>query len=357
MQTVSMTTLRATLLHRQWLDVRRSATVTAASRHLVGLNAQDAHIPYLALWARVAPLSIHAVTAAIEDGVLVRSTLLRATQHLMPPADAALVRALLAPVLARVQRNAFGSSTVGVDLDELVVRARDLLRERGVLTRPELGRMLQQRWPQSTAGALGSSVQHLMPVTHPAPSGTWGVRGPTPFALADWPDPPPEPDRAPALVRRYLAAFGPATAADIRAWSGMTGVRAVVAGMDDLIRMQGPEGQALLDLPGAPLVEGGSALPVRFLPDFDAVLLAHHDRRRVMSDRVRALVCEGAAVAATVLVDGEVSATWSIEDGPRRATLTLRALRDRLPRGAVEAEGERLLGFARSDVRHAIVWT
>jgi Winged helix DNA-binding domain len=73
---------RATLARQLLLD-RADLPVVAAVKRLFGLNAQDPNLPYLALWNRLRPFAIRDLTAAIEDGSLVRSTLMRATQHVV----------------------------------------------------------------------------------------------------------------------------------------------------------------------------------------------------------------------------------------------------------------------------------
>lgn len=347
---------RATL-DRQMLLRREDVPVVAAVERLFGLNAQDPNLPYLALWSRLRRFAVPELTTAIEDRSVVRSTAMRATQHLLSVPDFRLVRPALAPLLRRVQRNAFGRRTAGVDLDALVADARALLAGGRVVTRPDLGRSLALGRPGADPTALGWTVQYLEPVVHPAPSGTWNTRGPTPFALADWTGVRPEAtaEQLGELVRRYLAAFGPATAADARAWSGVGGLREVFDRLRPELRVHRDEGgRELFDLPDAPVPEADTPAPVRFLPEFDAALLGHADRTRIMTDDVRSRVCVGAAVAATVLVDGTVAATWSSGVGAgagAAATLTVQPLRRLSPaeRAEVEAEGERLVAFAHPD--------
>ncbi|GAB2625409.1 winged helix DNA-binding domain-containing protein [Streptomyces capparidis] len=349
--------LNRALLRRQLLTRRADLPVAAAVERVLGLNAQDPNLPYLALWTRLARFAIADLTAAVTDGTVVRSTLLRATQHMVTAPDFRLVRPAVAPLLRRVQRNAFGGRTAGVDLAVLVAQARELLAGGRVLTRPELGRLLAGRWPGADPAALGWTVQYLLPVTHPAPSGTWNVRGATPFRLADRPGAGREATEADLaeLVRRYLAAFGPATVADARAWSGVGGLREVFERLrPGLAVLRDERGRELFDLPGAPLPDGDLPVPVRFLPEFDACLLAYADRTRVMTDEVRRRVCDGAAVAATVLVDGTVAATWTVSRSGGRAVLAVEPLRP-LPardRADVEAEGHRLLAFTDPGAAH-----
>lgn len=344
-------------LARQLLLRRADLPVVPAVERLLGLNAQDPHLPYVALASRLERFAIGELTAAIEDRSLVRSTLMRATQHLLSVPDFRLVRPALAPLLRRVQRNAFGRRTAGIDLDELVAEARELLADGAVLTRPELGRRLALRRPGADAGALGWTVQYLVPLIHPAPSGTWNTRGATPFALADWTGvgTATTVEDLCRLVRRYLAAFGPASAADARAWSGIAGLREVFARLRPELAVYADEsGRELYDLPDARRPSLDEPAPVRLLPEFDAVLLAYADRTRVMTDEIRRRVCVGAGVAATVLVDGTVAAIWSTRRAGEAAVLTIRPLRPLSPeqRHAVEAEADRLLAFTDPTAGH-----
>lgn len=347
-EVLSSRALNRATLERQLLLRRSDLTVEAAVERTVGLNAQSPNAPYLWLWSRLTDFELGDLTAAIEERRLVRSTMLRATQHLVAAGDFTWLRAVLQPLLERVQRNVFGKRVDGVDLAELVAAAREHLAGR-MLTRPELGRLLGERWPGPERGALAWSVQYLEPVLHPAPSGTWNKLGSTPFVLAsDWLGPldtSPDPAR---LVRRYLAAYGPATVGDIRAWSGVSGLREVVDGLRTELRVfQDSAGRELFDLPDAPRPDPDVPAPVRFLAEFDNLLLAYADRTRVMTDEVRRRVCEGDAVWPTVLVDGAVRALWDIT---RDGTLTVRPF-DRLSkaeRDAITEEGTRLAAFAAS---------
>jgi hypothetical protein len=155
------------------------------------------------------------------------------------------------------------------------------------------------------------------------------------------------------MVRRYLAAFGPATVADARAWSGVSGLREVFEQLRPELRVYADEsGRELFDVPDAPTPAADLPAPVRFLPEFDAQLLAYADRTRMMTDQVRRQVCDGAAVAATVLVDGTVAATWTkSRTDDAAAALTVQPLRplSSSDRSAVEAEADRMLAFTNPD--------
>jgi Winged helix DNA-binding domain len=344
--------LNLATLARQWLLGRVEVPVVAAVERLAGLNAQDPEPPYRSLWARLAGFERDALTRAMEDRRVVRGTLLRGTQHLAAADDYLAWRPLLQPVLDRGLRT-FARATAGVDPAELAVTARRLLAERP-LTRPELGRLLAERWPGREPGPLAWSAQLLLPLVHPPPSGTWGVRGPTPFVLAEsWLGRPPAAPPSPRdLILRHLAAFGPASVADIQAWCGLTRLRDPVERLGPELRgFRDEHGRVLHDLPDAPRPGPDTPAPPRFLPAFDNLLLAHADRTRVMTDEHRRRVCVGAVVEPTLLLDGRVAAIWRLRRDPTRTTLELTPLGPlpRAARAAVTDEGERLLAFAAPD--------
>jgi hypothetical protein len=111
-------------------------------------------------------------------------------------------------------------------------------------------------------------------------------------------------------------------------------------------------GRELFDLPRAPRPDPDMPVPVRFLPEFDNILLSHADRTRIASDADRKrLFGGGGMLAATILVDGFVHGTWRIERSRRAATLAIAPFRRLAKRdaAALQEEGLRLLAFAVAD--------
>jgi hypothetical protein len=342
---------RATL-DRQLLLRRSDLSTMDAIERLVGLQAQNVNAPYLGLRTRLENFSLDDLADRQRDRQVVRGSTLRGTQHLVRAADYPWLRVLIAPALARSRQAAWGRVTAGLDLAELTKVGRDLLVD-GPLTRPALRDRLARRWPEHEAEALAWSVQALVPVLHPPPSGLWRRGGATPFVLAeDWLGVPidVEPDPG-TLVRRYLAAFGPASVADLQAWSGVTRLAEVVPALD-LAVLSDEDGRTLYDLPGMTYPDPDTPAPVRLLPEFDNLMVAYTDRTRVLTDEYRKRVCVGAMVAATVLVDGTVRGTWKLRwdrvRGTETATLSIDLFErlSRADRDAVAAEAHRLLDFA-----------
>ena len=166
--------------------------------------------------------------------------------------------------------------------------------------------------------------------------------------------PPHLEDAAPEpLVLRYLAAFGPATAADVQTWSGLPALRPVLEGLRPKLRaFKDERGRELFDLPDAPRPDGDIPSPPRFLPEFDNLVLGHDDRTRVLDDAYRGLVVtKNLRVRATFLWDGFVRGTWEVDRKKDVAKLRLLPF-EALPKRALKelaAEGEALLRFVEED--------
>jgi hypothetical protein len=283
-------------------------------------------------------------------------SLMRCTLHLVSARDAHRMRPPLQPVHVRgfTAGSPFGRRLGDVDVEAVVAAGRALLDDEPRMP-AALGRALQERWPDVDADVLGYAVRYLAPVIQLPPRGASHVRPGGQAVLgtmAAWLGGEPDGDAAPdALVRRYLAAYGPATVADIAAWSGLTGVREIVARLRGELRTFADDrGRELLDVAGAPLPDPETPAPVRLLPEFDTVLVAHADRRRVIPEARQAYV--GANLGRPfVLLDGFVAGWWRIErprDGLRLVVQPFERLGAR-ERAAVEAEGAALLDFAAAE--------
>ncbi len=180
----------------------------------------------------------------------------------------------------------------------------------------------------------------------------WAFPAAAGFTPADtWLDRPLWTDEAREdLVLRYLAAYGPAGAADAQAWSGLKGLKAVLDGLRPrLVTFRDERGRELFDLPDAPRPDAGTPAPARFLPEFDNLVLAHADRSRLLADEHRTLVVtKNLRVRATFLWDGSVAGTWEVARTAKAVTLRLTPF-EPLPAGSVDelvAEAEALLHFA-----------
>ena len=158
----------------------------------------------------------------------------------------------------------------------------------------------------------------MLPLVQIPPRGLWKRSGGVVYATAEsWlgAELSPTPDAA-GMVRRYLRAFGPATAADVTAWSGITGVRDVLGGMPDLVTYPREAGRAVHDLEGLELAAADLPAPVRLLGEYDNLWLAHADRNRVTSPGGRARwMGPNGGIGKTVFVDGHLEGLWRATDG------------------------------------------
>jgi hypothetical protein len=341
---------RATL-ERQLLLRRSRMPVEDAVEHLIAMQSQLPSPPYFGLWTRLEGFRHEALTELMTRRRVVRGCLLRGTLHVCTARDFLALRPVLQPVLERCQRGFFRRDTEGMDLGEFAGFTAKLLEDEP-MTGARLRGLLGERWPERQSSSLINSVQFLVPTVYVPPGGTWGTSGSMPITTAPaWLGQPLGTAADPApLVLRYLAAFGPATLKDIQAWSGLTRMKPVLDRLrPELFVDRDERGAELFDRPDAPRPDAGVPAPVRFLPDYDNLLVAHADRTRVISDEDRRRTnTSNGIVAATVLVDGEVGGTWRIARGSALEVRLFRPVPARL-RDEIAAEGTALLDFAAGD--------
>jgi hypothetical protein len=268
----------------------------------------------------------------MEDRHAVRIVLMRGTIHLVSVEDALLLRPVIQPVLDRelLANRAWARGLDGVDLDPVLALGRALVEERPrslAELRTELGRQVTVGEP----GSLAYAVRNLLPTLQITPRGLWGTSGEAKLTTVEaWvgrsisPDTDPEP-----VLRRYLRAFGPATVADMQAWSRLTGLRPVVDRMRPTLRTYRDErGRELFDLEDGVIADGDLPVGVRFLPDYDNALLSHDDRSRIIQPLPWPELGDN-VTAPVYLVDGNVAGIWKLEKATRKgepARLVVRPL-------------------------------
>ncbi|MFI5528751.1 winged helix DNA-binding domain-containing protein [Kitasatospora sp. NPDC051853] len=339
---------RATLA-RQLLLERTDLTVPRVLERLVGLQAQTAHTWYVGLWSRMAADPAAEASELLADGTAVRIAAMRGTIHLLTTEDARWLRPLVDPVIERGTLSAFRRKLAGLDLAEVTAAGRAAFGE-GPLTFAELGKLLAERWPGNDGPAMAQWVRAAVPLAQVPPRGLWGRSGPVAhLPLEQWTGHGPREAPVEDLVRRYLAAFGPATVKDVQAWSGLTRLAEVVQRLrPGLVVFRDEQGRELYDLPEAPRPDGDTPAPVRYLYEFENLLRGHADRSRVLTVDFADQGFTGVNdIPGAVLVDGTVAATWRIEAGQEGAVLTVRPFR-RLTAGEehdLEEEGAALARF------------
>ena len=343
---LSRRALNRATLERQLLLRRSDLTAEAAVEHLVGLQAQVPLNPYTGLWSRLERFRPEQLAELLLERRVVRTVVMRATIHLVTDDDCLVLRPLVQPILsAELRRHRDLSPQLqGVDLEPVLAFARRLLEE------PRTGRQLREALAERFGGldpaALAYACRCHLALVQVPPRGLWGRSAQISIVTAEaWLGRPlvDEPSLD-TVVLRYLAAFGPATSADVATWSRLTGIRDVLERLQPQLRtFRDEQGRELFDLPDAPLPDPDTPAPPRFLPEYDNVLLSHADRSRVLADEDRVVLSRAGGVGyGSVLVDGFARAVWRVEGNAlvvSHLPLAKRTL------AAVAAEGRRLLRF------------
>jgi len=337
--------LNRALLARQLLLERSKLPVSRAVERLAGLQTQYAPSAYIGLWSRLAGFGRPALTRALEQRRVVQATLMRTTIHIVSARDywpmVEAIRKDRREWWSRVQRH----QVEGLDMKKVASFLRNRLRD-GPLRQPELMKLLQEAgFPRIAWSGAGLWLD----MVRVPPSGTWEQRRADLYGLAeDWigPSTATEAGGRDHLVVRYLAGFGPASLKDLGSWAGLpaTTLRPVIDRLT-LRRFRDEDGDELLDLPRAPLPDGETPAPVRFLPTWDATLLAHARRTQILPEEYRPRVFDTKTPHSvpTFLIDGQVAGTWRYD----QSRLRVEPFR-RLPKAAraeLDDEADRLAAF------------
>ncbi|MGH3369186.1 MAG: winged helix DNA-binding domain-containing protein [Nocardioidaceae bacterium] len=341
--------LNRTLLRRQHLLERASTAAVELVEHLVGLQAQATEPPYIGLWSRRSGFEADELSALLESRRASRIVLMRGTLHLVSAADCLGLRPLLQDMLERQMRGTeFFGHCADIPRDELRRAARAALGPEPVGVKL-LGEALAERFPGHRAGHLANTARILLPLVQAPPRGVWRhTGGPAYVHAEDWHGVVARGYTPPEVIRRYVGAFGPATAADVTTWSGLAEVGPVLEAMgDELVRYTAEDGRTLFDVEGLPLADPDEPAPVRLLGTYDNLWLSHADRTRIAEPQKRQRwMGRNGGTANTVFVDGMLEGLWRRQDG--RVTLELFRDLTRAERGELDAEVAALEEFLAS---------
>lgn len=350
-QPLSIRSLNRATLDRQLLLRRSGLTVSQALERLVGLQAQTPHTWYVGLWTRLIDYAPDQTSQLLHEGGVVRMALMRSTIHLVTAQDCLWLRPLVEPAIERSTQGSFGREMADLDREALTGAARELLADKA-LTFSALGRALSSRWPDRDPAALAQAARAWMPLVQVPPRGVWGRSGQAAHVpVENWIGRGVHTDASLAdLVLRYLAAFGPATVRDVQQWSGLTRLAEIIDRLRPQLAVFHDElGRELFDLPDVSRPHPDTPAPVRFLYDFDNLLLSHADRSRVsnVDYTTQGFYTGSMEQPRSVLVDGFVTATWKLGATRATATLTIRPFRALTSAESTDltAEGGRLLSF------------
>jgi hypothetical protein len=300
---------RATLA-RQLLLERKRLSPTAVIERLVGMQAQWPRAPYVGIWTRTTSFRREALERELATAVVVKATVMRQTLHLVTRRDYALIRAALSETnfpdqSAAAKRVAPSVRTLAAAGPVTSTEALALLEREHGLT----GFEARRAWRGARVRA------HVL---HHHETALWLARPQSRFFALEEPEEHDPTEARAEVLRRYLAAFGPASRRDVVQWSMMhvPEITRALERLEPLRRFRDERGRELLDVPRAPLPDPETPAPVRFLPKWDNVLLAFADRTRVLPEAYRkAVIRQNGDVAQTFLVDGLVAGTWRVENG------------------------------------------
>ena len=348
--------LNRAFLARQMLLERAKATATKAIERLVGLQAQVAKPPFVGLWTRLEDFKRKELSDAFHKRRVVRVTAMRGTLHAMTAADYVALRGALQPMLTRGMMSILRDRAAGMDVEAIQDEGRAWFAKQ-TTTFDAFRDHLKAKFPTLDERALAYAVRTHVPLVQvPTADSPWAFPAAADFALADtWLSKKVSTAETPAkaVVLRYLAAFGPATPSDAQAWSGMSGLREVFEELrPTLATFRDSRKRELFDLPDAPRPDEDVDAPIRFIPDYDNLVLSHDDRTRIMADAHRSRVTlKNLMVRATFLVDGIVAGTWKSERKRKAAVLVVEPFGTiaKRTRSEIEAEGEQLLSFLEED--------
>jgi hypothetical protein len=339
MRTLTRRELNRALLARQLLLERAPLELPAALEQLCGIQAQYAPSMYFGLWSRLEDLAPAALTRALEQRAVVQGTLMRVTIHLVSPRDYWPFSLAVREARRALWLRAWKEPGAG-EMAAAAATLRAALGEHGALPRKQV---------EALIGKPAARGIHLwLDIVRVPPSGTWERRRADLFgAAADWLPDTPEPDAEDALdhlVRRYLAAFGPASRRDVQSFTGL-GLTALKPVLERVAteRYADEAGGELLDVPGAPLPDPDTPAPPRLLPTWDATLLVHARRTGLLPERFRPLCFNTKNPQSTpvFLLDGEVAGTWKLDPEQGFSAEPFEKVPAKTMR-AVHAEGERL---------------
>lgn len=309
---------RATL-HRQLLLQREPLDAAEAVRRIVAIQAQSPASPYLALWNRVADFDAADLDAAFAGHVVVKATLMRITLHAVHRDDYPAMHAAMQPTLRASRLHDARFKVSGMSHEEVDELLHALVEFAGT---PRLGADLET-WLRDERGIdpkpVWWAVRSFAPLWHAVTDPVWsfGLR-PHFTAVPDYQAGDSEAC-LPALVRRYLEGFGPASVPDIGQFALVQRprIRAALAALgDEVERHVGPAGEELFDVVGGPRPAEDVPAPPRLLPMWDSTLLAYADRARVIPEEYRKVVIRtNGDVLPALVVDGYVAGVWRPAEG------------------------------------------
>jgi hypothetical protein len=311
-------------VHTQGLATARFREPASVVRWLGAVQAQELELARWSVGQRMRHATAAAVDAAIDDGSILRTHVLRPTWHFVAREDLRWMLALTgAQVLTKMRP---WDRQAGID-EAMVRKARKvverLISRGGHATRPEVAAALSRAGIVHQPWLVGHLLMHAElrgVVCSGTPRGALQT-----YALVD--------ERAPAantmsidealatLTERYFRSHGPASARDFQWWSGLGAVqvrRGIAMAGASLECLPGADRPLLAAAtPGSPPRSTGF-VRAHLLQSFDEIVVAYRDTRDVADVRgVARAVDRAGLLARSVMHDGQVIARWRRQAGRR----------------------------------------
>jgi hypothetical protein len=360
--------VRARRLARHSLTERaRPAQLVDVVRRVCGVHAQVQASAELQLAARVDGVTQQDVRDALwQDRMLVKAWTLRGTLHLHPAGELSLwlaARRAVSPESRRLEawvdpKGARHPALEPEEVDEVRAAVLDALDGRYLL-REELAAAVADRVGPNAQGRLRSGFAFFggAQLCQGPPQGSKITLARADQWVADW----QEVDEENALrevSRRYVHAYGPATANDFREWFTSPQFKPVQArglfdSLGDELEQVDVDGRDALVLSGD--VEFPKLSPtVRLLPEYDVYVMGFRERDHLVPDAVRAQIAahgrgryEGPAGVRFLVVDGVTAGLWERKKRGKKMELRVapsKRLTD-VQRAALEDETQRIGEF------------
>jgi Winged helix DNA-binding domain len=368
MRSIDVAERRARLARRHGIaPARRASDVVAAARSVVCLHGTDPAGVYLSAWARTDGMTVADFDRALyADRTLVKHLCMRRTLFVLPRDALGASQAGAAARVAAAERRRLVRQVEDAGLhrdgerwlDEASAQVMAALAGGREARSAELRAEIPLLEGSMTYGegrswggkmSVGPRVLTVLSaggrVVRASNDGPWFTSRPRWAAMDDWLgeqlEPPPEAEGAASLVERWLRAFGPGTAADLKWWLGST-VKAVRTALADVgaveVELGGHSGYVLPDdLDPVDPVEPWAAL----LPTLDPTTMGWKERGWYLGPHKEQLFDTAGNAGPTVWWDGRIAGGWR-QDGD--GAVELQMLEDIGADGlrAVELEAERL---------------
>ncbi|HEY0638261.1 MAG TPA: winged helix DNA-binding domain-containing protein [Pseudonocardiaceae bacterium] len=323
---ISAAGLNRATLGRQLLLERQPLGAVDGVRRVVALQAQEAASPYLALWNRLAGFEPAGLDAAFASHAVLKATLMRITLHAVAAEDHPELHNAMQGTLRAARLGDRRFQQCGLTVPDAEALVPELLEFAATpRTNAEFDALLEARFGELPRPGVWWALRTFGSFVHAPTGGPWSFgRRPAYLAAPTTPSTRTREESLRHLVRRYLSGFGPASVADVAQFALVPRltVRQVLRDLgDELVRLEGPGGAELYDLPGGLLPPEDTPAPPRLMAMWDSVLLAYADRARVIPTEYRPLIIRrNGDTLPTLLVDGHVAGVWRATDGGIEAT-------------------------------------